>query len=79
LIIFRKNLDKQSFKKIVKDYTAPQEKRATNKTRLFFESKIIGENHWGQTYTYDKMWISGRMVKSLLKIILSRPSCVKEQ
>jgi len=35
--------------------------------------------HWGQTYTFDKMWISGGMIKSLLKIILGRPSCVKEQ
>jgi len=25
--------------------------------------------HWGQTYTIDRMWISGRMVKSLLEII----------
>ena len=41
--------------------------------------KTVRNCHWGQTYTFDKMWISGGMIKSLLKIILGRPSCVKEK
>ena len=36
-------------------------------------------DNWGQTYTFDKMWISDRIVKCLSEIILVRPTFVKEQ
>ena len=48
-------------------------------SKLPLGSDLQANCHWGQTYTFDKMWISGGMIKSLLKIILGRPSCVKEQ
>jgi len=51
------------------------------KTKRFSTHTVEEVTHTeGSTqYTFDKMWISGGMIKSLLKIILGRPSCVKEQ
>ena len=39
-------------------------------SRLRSDTHAVNKiGHWGQTYTIDRMWISGRMVKSLLEII----------